>query len=115
MKKPEEFVKISCKNEVEKEISESQMLANQSPSNFIFKAKCLSQPPLFQVVEPNQTLTLKWRFCNSGEQAWPENTTFGMVNGWKDLDIKTAKVEGRVQPNEETEVQISMVAPQNKG
>ena len=69
-----------------------------SPSLYIHKAKCIKQPEFFIFDEAEKEIELIWIFENSGDQAWPKDTRFGMVNGCKDITIPQFISDQKLEP-----------------
>ena len=88
---------------------------SESPSFYIFKAKCLEHPLSFNVVQPDQEVTLCWTFTNEGEKAWPKDTTFGIVSGWKDINLQPILMTEKIEPSMNKTIKIRINAPSEAG
>ena len=55
-----------------------------------------------------------WTFRNGGDAAWPEDTLFIQTNG-DDFSAAPLNIRGPIQPNQEVDVTIDMVAPKQPG
>eukprot|EP01089_Gocevia_fonbrunei_P009574 TRINITY_DN2191_c0_g1_i1.p1 TRINITY_DN2191_c0_g1~~TRINITY_DN2191_c0_g1_i1.p1 ORF type:complete len:570 (-),score=125.11 TRINITY_DN2191_c0_g1_i1:1-1710(-) len=66
------------------------------------------------VFTPKSNFIKIWKIRNNGESAWPENTRLIYVSG-DVLSSVEAVVVPSVQPNEEVDISVDMVAPERPG
>lgn len=65
-------------------------------------------------VAPNEIIIKSWTFRNNGEDVWPEDAMFIQTNG-DDLGGAAQTIKAPVNPGQEIEVTMELIAPKLPG
>jgi len=68
-----------------------------------------------QIMTPMRVFTKTWRIMNNGSKTWPANSSLSLIGGSVFSSMADVPLFSLVQPNQEIDISVEMVAPSHAG